>query len=47
VISVKKEVTHKDELTILSKIVDQLDSNGGVRSVISNPLVVRSGTEVR
>jgi hypothetical protein len=32
--SVKKEVTHEDEATILSKIVDQLDSNGCVRSVI-------------
>jgi hypothetical protein len=44
---VKKEVTHEDEATILSKTVDQLDSNGDVRSEISNPPVPRSGTEVR
>jgi hypothetical protein len=36
---VKKEGTHEDEATILSKIVDQLGSNGGVRSVISSPPV--------
>jgi hypothetical protein len=28
--SVKKEATHKDKVTILSKTVDQLGSNGGV-----------------
>jgi hypothetical protein len=44
---VKKKATHEDEATILSKTVDQLGSNGGVRSVISNPPVARSGTEVR
>jgi hypothetical protein len=44
---VKKEVTHEDEATILSKIVDQFGSNGDVRSVISSPSVARSGTEVR
>jgi hypothetical protein len=47
VISGKKEETHEDEITILSKIVDQLGSNGGIRSVISSPLVARSGTDVR
>jgi hypothetical protein len=45
--SVKKEVTHEDEATTLSKTIDQLGSNGGVRSVISNSPVARSGTEVR
>jgi hypothetical protein len=35
----KKEVTHEDEATILSKIIDQLGLNGGVRSVISSPPV--------
>jgi hypothetical protein len=44
--SVKKEVTHEDEATILSKIVDQLGSNGGVRSVISSPPVARSRTKI-
>jgi hypothetical protein len=47
VTSLKKEATHEDEAIILSKIVDQLDSNGGIRSVISSPPVARSGTEVR
>jgi hypothetical protein len=47
VISGKKEETHEDETTILSKIVDHLGSNGGIRSVISSPPVARSGTEVR
>jgi hypothetical protein len=42
----KKEATYEDEATILSKTVDQLGSNGGVRSVISSPPVARSGTEV-
>jgi hypothetical protein len=45
--SVKKEATHEDEATIISKTVDQLCSNGGVRSVISSPPVARSGIEVR
>jgi hypothetical protein len=45
--SVKKEVTHEDEASILSKTLDQLGSNGVVRSVIFNPPVARSGTEVR
>jgi hypothetical protein len=44
---VKKEVTHEDEATTLSKTIDQLGSNGGVRSVISSSPVARSGTEVR
>jgi hypothetical protein len=44
--SVKKEATHEDEATILSKTVDQLGSNGGVRSVIYSPPVARLGTEV-
>jgi hypothetical protein len=43
---VKKEDTYEDEATILSKTVDQLGSNGGVRSVISSPPVGQSGTEV-
>jgi hypothetical protein len=43
---VKKEATHEDETTIPSKTVDQLDSNGGVRSVISSQPVARWGTEV-
>jgi hypothetical protein len=47
VTSVKKEATHEDEAIILSKTVDQLGSNGGIRSVISSPSVARSGTEVR
>jgi hypothetical protein len=42
----KKEATHEDEAIILSKTVDQLGSNGDVRSVISNPPVAQSGTEV-
>jgi hypothetical protein len=46
VTSAKKEATHEDEETILSKTVDQLGSNAGVRSVISSPPVARSGTEV-
>jgi hypothetical protein len=37
--SVKKEVTHEDEATILSNTIDQLGSNGGARSVISGPPV--------
>jgi hypothetical protein len=45
--SVKKEATHEDNATIISKTVDQLGSNGDVRSVISSPPVARSGTEVR
>jgi hypothetical protein len=40
---VKKEATHEDEATILSKTVDQLGSNGGVRSVIFSPLIAPSG----
>jgi hypothetical protein len=44
--SVKKEVTHEDEATILSKIVDQLGSNGGVRSMIFSPPVARSRTKI-
>jgi hypothetical protein len=32
--SVKKEPTHEDEATILSKTVNQLGSNVGVQSVI-------------
>jgi hypothetical protein len=44
--SVKKEATHEDEATIISKTVDQLGSNGGVRSVISSPPVARSEIEV-
>jgi hypothetical protein len=44
--SVKKEATHEDEATILSKIVDQLGSNEGIRSVIFYLPIVRSGTEV-
>jgi hypothetical protein len=47
VTSVKKETTHDDEATILSKTVDQLGSNGGIRSVIFSPPVAQSGTEVR
>jgi hypothetical protein len=43
---VKKEATHEDEATILSKAVDQLGLNGGVRSVISSPPVARLGTKV-
>jgi hypothetical protein len=43
---VKKEATHEDEATILSKTVDQVSSNGEVRSVISIPPAARSGTEV-
>jgi hypothetical protein len=43
---VKKEATHEDEATILSKTVDQFGSNGGVRSVISSLPVARSGTKV-
>jgi hypothetical protein len=43
---VKKEATHEDEATILLKTVDQLGLNGGVRSMISSPLVAQSGTEV-
>jgi hypothetical protein len=43
---VKKEATHEDETTILSKTVDQFGSNGGVQSVIYSPPVARSGTEV-
>jgi hypothetical protein len=35
----KKEVTHEDEATILSKTIDQLGLNGGVRSMISSPPV--------
>jgi hypothetical protein len=42
VTSVKKKATHEDEETILSKIVDQLGSNEGVRSVIFSPPVARS-----
>jgi hypothetical protein len=42
----KKEAIHEDEATILSKTVDQLGSNEGVQSVISNPPVARSGIEV-
>jgi hypothetical protein len=42
----KKEATHEDEANILSKTVDQLGSNGNVRSVIFSPPVARSGTEV-
>jgi hypothetical protein len=44
--SVKKEATHEDDATIISKTVDQLGSNGGVRSVISSPPVARSEIEV-
>jgi hypothetical protein len=43
----KKEATHKDKATILSKTIDQLGSNIGVQSVIFSPPVARSGTEVR
>jgi hypothetical protein len=46
VTSVKKEVAHEDEATILSKTIDQLGSNGGIRSVISSLPVARSETEV-
>jgi hypothetical protein len=46
VTSVKKEATHEDEATILSKTVDQLGSNGDVRLVIFSPPVARSGTDV-
>jgi hypothetical protein len=46
VTSVKKEATYEDEATILSKTVDQLGSNGGVRSVIFSPSVARLGTKV-
>jgi hypothetical protein len=45
--SVKKDTEQEDEATILSKTeVDQLSPNRGVRSVIANPPVARSGTEV-
>jgi hypothetical protein len=47
VTSVKKEATHEDDTSILLKIVDQLGSNGGVRSVIFSPPVAQSETEVR
>jgi hypothetical protein len=47
VTSVKKEATYEDEATIISKIIDQLGSNGCVRSVIFRRQVARSGTEVR
>jgi hypothetical protein len=46
VTSVKKEATHEDEATILSKTIDQLGSNRVVRSVISSLPVARSETEV-
>jgi hypothetical protein len=44
--SVKKEATCEDEAIILSKTVDRLGSNGGVRSVIFSPLVARLGAEI-
>jgi hypothetical protein len=44
--SVKKEVTHKDEVTILLKTVDSLVRMEVSWSVIFNPSVARSGTEV-
>jgi hypothetical protein len=46
VTSVKKEATHEDEATILSKTIDQLGSNRVIRSVISSLPVARSETEV-
>jgi hypothetical protein len=44
--SVKKEVTHEDEVTILLKTVDSLVRMEVSWSVIFNPSVARSGTEV-